>query len=159
MKQTPYCSLGALKVSLSRGKLGDDSWDGAPNEPCFAPVPVLVIRKNGNTSKPTHSFSLAWLKWFFTISLCWCRDCGCSFHALPFCFLISAFLLSGCSTSYVRKGDLKAFNSRFIWNTEGFHASINTNGVGSIDIQKSNPDAQTAEAIARGVATGLSPAK
>ena len=68
--------------------------------------------------------------------------------------LLATIALSGCSTSYIRQGDLKAFNSRFIWQTEGFEAHMSTNGA-SIRLQKSNPDAIMAEAVARGVATGL----
>ena len=62
---------------------------------------------------------------------------------------LSAILLiaTGCSTSYLTKGDLRAYNSRFIWSTEGFEAEFNTNGTGRVKIQKSNPDAQTAGAI------------
>lgn len=61
--------------------------------------------------------------------------------------IILTIALCGCSTSYLRKGDLTAFNSRFIWQTEGFRAVLDTNGVGSIILEKSNPDAQTAAAV------------
>lgn len=71
--------------------------------------------------------------------------------------LALAALLSGCSTSYITKGDLKAFNSRAFWSTEGFKAEFTTNGAGRVEIQKSNPDAQTAGAVAEGVARGLAP--
>lgn len=64
-------------------------------------------------------------------------------------------VVCGCSVSHISKGDFKAFNGRFIWNTEGFRASLSTNGSGTISIEKSNPDAQTAEAVARGVAAGM----
>lgn len=71
--------------------------------------------------------------------------------------LILVAMVSGCSTSYITKGDLKAYNSRFIWSTEGFEAEFATNGTGRVKIQKSNPDAQTAGSVAEGVARGLAP--
>jgi hypothetical protein len=73
--------------------------------------------------------------------------------AIPLLLLLA--LVSGCSTSYIAKGDLKAYNSRFIWSTEGFEAEFATNGTGKVKIHKSNPDAQTAGAVAEGVARGL----
>lgn len=66
--------------------------------------------------------------------------------------IVAAAVLTGCSTSRVTKTmpdgtKFSAFNSRFIWATEGFEATYNTNGTATIKIQKSNPDAQTAAAV------------
>jgi hypothetical protein len=74
--------------------------------------------------------------------------------------LVAACLaLTGCSTSRVAKTSpdgtkISAFNSRFIWSTEGFSLTYNTNGSATVTIQRSNPDAETMGKIAEGAARG-----
>lgn len=84
---------------------------------------------------------------------------------LPISSLLMVFavlVFVGCSTSRFTKtapdgSKISAWNSRLIWSTEGFEAIYNTNGV-TVKLQKSNTDAQTAGAVAEGVARGLTKA-
>lgn len=78
--------------------------------------------------------------------------------------ILSAFcgivlFCSGCSTSRFTRtlpdgSKLSAWNSRFIWSTEGFEMSYSPSNT-TIKLQKANADAQTAGAIAEGVAKGV----
>ena len=68
-------------------------------------------------------------------------------------------LCGGCSWSGVTRkpdGTVTAYNARFAWQTVGFKLTYTTN-FATIELQQSNPDAQVAEAIARGVAQGIKP--
>ncbi len=72
-----------------------------------------------------------------------------------FAFALSASLLfTGCSFSAVKRGDTRALNSRWFWNTEGFELDMETNGTARVRIAKSNPDAESLKAVAAGAAEG-----
>lgn len=68
--------------------------------------------------------------------------------------LVGALLLSGCSYTHLRRGEASAVNLRCLWQTEGFEFTSGTNGLTTIRIQKSNPDAESLKAIAEGAAKG-----
>lgn len=73
--------------------------------------------------------------------------------------LVLILLCGGCSYSRVSRlapdgSYLQASNFRFAWRTVGFEFSYTTNST-TIRLQQSSPDAQTAAAIAEGVARGL----
>ncbi len=72
---------------------------------------------------------------------------------------------AGCSSTdgFRRLPDgsvLEIHNTRVIWASEGIDFGVtDTNGfTAKLSIQKSSPDAQTAQAIARGVAEGMTSA-
>jgi hypothetical protein len=73
--------------------------------------------------------------------------------------LTLAALLTGCNTSRLtvtKPGGerISVFNARFAWATESYKFKMPDGS--TLEAQKSNADAQTAEAIAAGVARGLS---
>jgi len=51
-------------------------------------------------------------------------------------------------------GTTKAGNSRWFWSTESYEVEYGTNGF-KAKATKSNPDAQSLEAVARGTAQGI----
>jgi hypothetical protein len=68
-------------------------------------------------------------------------------------------VLFGCSTSrvVVKRSDgseMRGFNSRWFWNTEGFALHSTATNAFSLEIQKSNPDAESLKAVAEGAAKG-----
>ncbi len=81
------------------------------------------------------------------------------FLSLSFLVLIALFS-QGMSCSNL-KPDGGASNFRFFQNTEGFKFSQTTMGTNkqtTISLERSNPDAQALEAVARGTAEGVSKA-
>ena len=76
---------------------------------------------------------------------------------LPLSILIAALLVGvmpGCSFSRIERGDFHAWNSRLLWQSEGFEFETRTNGTTRIRLQKSNPDAESLKAVAEGAARG-----
>ena len=63
-------------------------------------------------------------------------------------------IAAGCSYSSLRHGDAKATNLRFLWASEGFKFTAQTNGTVSIELQKSATDSDALKAVAEGVAKG-----
>jgi len=69
-------------------------------------------------------------------------------------FLLCVLALTGCSFSAMQRGEVKAVNSRWFWSTEGFELDVETNGTARLRLQKSNPDAESIGAAAKGAAEG-----
>jgi hypothetical protein len=70
-----------------------------------------------------------------------------------------AMVCAGCSTSHVKVESpdgrkMSGFNSRWFWNTEGFSLHSTATNSFSLEIQKSNPDAESLKAVAEGAAKG-----
>ena len=68
--------------------------------------------------------------------------------------LIIPLFIAGCDTTNIQGPNWKATNTRFLWSTESFTASMATNGTATIQATASNPDEESIKTLA-GVITTL----
>lgn len=66
-----------------------------------------------------------------------------------------AVVATGCSTSYIESAGVKAHNTRWFWSSTDFKASLDTNGVMSVELKSSSSDQASLAAVAEGVAKGM----
>jgi hypothetical protein len=72
--------------------------------------------------------------------------------------LLAVVAATGCSTSWIEGGGIKAHNTRWFWSSTDFTAELpTTNGASlKVGLKSSNADSQSLGAVAEGVARGLS---
>jgi len=78
-----------------------------------------------------------------------------STFVLAVALALFAWAFFGCSRSSFRHGTIKATNTRWLWQSQGFRASFpTTNGPVTVELDSSNTDTAAISALAEGIAKG-----